>query len=146
MPTKGAKRREWRSAPVQRGERERERALGPSFYMLFPPLGLPCVNWLSQGCCLFYLRSSLWSSDLPLFYFLGLFPSLSLSHRHFGLLFPILTTEQSGCHFLLQRVFLNQRSDPGLLHCWHILCHCAAWEAPCEEQHNLEKVVREELR
>ena len=92
-----------------------------------------------------YLRSSLWSSDLPLFYFLELFPSLSFSHHHFGLLFPILTTEQSGCHFLLQRVFLNQRSDPGLLHCRQILYHCATWEAPYEEQQNLEKVVREEL-
>ena len=39
-----------------------------------------------------YLRSSLWSSDLLLFYFRGLFPSLSFSHRHFGLLFPILPT------------------------------------------------------
>ena len=32
------------------------------------------------------------SFDLPLFYFRGLFPSLSFSHRHFWLLFPILTT------------------------------------------------------
>ena len=30
--------------------------------------------------------------DLSLFYFHGLFPSLSFSHCHFGLLFPILTT------------------------------------------------------
>ena len=29
----------------------------------------------SQECCLLYLRSSLWSSDLSLFYFHGLFPS-----------------------------------------------------------------------
>ena len=35
------------------------------------------------------------SFDLPLFYFRGLFPSLSFSHRHFGLLFPILTTSPS---------------------------------------------------
>ena len=30
--------------------------------------------------------------DLPLFYFHGLFPSLSFSQPHFGVLFPILTT------------------------------------------------------
>ena len=30
--------------------------------------------------------------DLPLFYFHALFPSLSFSHRHFRLLFPILPT------------------------------------------------------
>ena len=71
--------------------------LGPSsvlFIYLFSslPLGLPYVNWASQECCLFYLRSSPWSSDLPLFYFHGLFLSLSFSHRHFGLFFPILTT------------------------------------------------------
>ena len=60
------------------------------FFLL--PLGLPYVNWASQECCLFYLRSSLQSSDLPLFYFHELFPSLSFSHHHSGLLFPILTT------------------------------------------------------
>ena len=64
-----------------------------SFYMFFLLLllSLPYVNWTSQEGWLFYLRSSLWSSDLPLFYFHQLFPSLSVSHRHFGLLFPILT-------------------------------------------------------
>ena len=64
----------------------------PLLYVLSLPLGLPCVNWASQECCLRYLRSSLRSSDLPLFYFHWLFPSLSFSHRHSGLLFPILTT------------------------------------------------------
>ena len=39
-------------------------------------MGLPYVNWASQECCLFYLRSSLQSLDLPLFYFHGLFPCL----------------------------------------------------------------------
>ena len=59
-----------------------------SFYMFFSS------PWAcsSQEGCLFHLRFSLWSLDLPLFYFCGLFPSLSFSHRHFGLLFPILTT------------------------------------------------------
>ena len=64
-----------------------------SFYMLFLCiLSLPYVNWASQKGYLFYLRSSLWFSDLPLSYFRRLFPSLSFSHRHSGLLFPILTT------------------------------------------------------
>ena len=55
-------------------------------------LGLPHVNWASPECCLFYLRSSLRSSDLPMFYFGRLFPPLSFSHHHFGLPFRILTT------------------------------------------------------
>ena len=63
------------------------------FFLL--PLGLPCVNWASQECCLFYLRSSLQPVDLPLFYFYMLFPSLFFSHHHSGLLFPILTTKQT---------------------------------------------------
>ena len=68
--------------------RERDpQPFGSSFHRFFPPLGVPYVNWASQECCLFYLRSSLGSSDLPLFYFHGLFPSLSFRHRHSGLLF-----------------------------------------------------------
>ena len=66
--------------------------LAPFFKMFFPPPGLPYVNWASQERCLFYLRSSLQSLDLPLFYLCGLFPSLPFSLGHFGLLFPILTT------------------------------------------------------
>ena len=50
-----------------------------------------------------------------------------------------------GGHFLFQGIFLTQGSNPGLLHFRQILCHCATWEAPYEEKHNLEKVVREEL-
>ena len=91
---KDVKRRVWRSVPVCRRERERmrERALWLFFLCFFLSLDLPCVNWASQECCLFYLRSSLRSSDLPLFYFHGLFPPLSFSHCHSGLLFSILTT------------------------------------------------------
>ena len=69
---------------VKRRERERgPQPFGSSFYLFFPlPLGLPYVNWASQQYCLFYLRSSLWSLDCPLFYFCRLFPSLSFSHHH----------------------------------------------------------------
>ena len=85
-----------RARQPKRCKERRERdpwPFGSSFYMLFsPPPGLPYVNWASQVCYLFYLRSSLWSSDLPLLYFCGLFPSLSFSHCHSGLIFPILTT------------------------------------------------------
>ena len=73
-------------------ERERDRASEREretlvlwllfLYVFLLPLGLPYVNWASQECCLFYLRSSLWSSDLPLFYFCGFFSSLSFSHHH----------------------------------------------------------------
>ena len=49
------------------------------------------LNW-TEEFCLFYLRSSLSSWDLCLFYFCGLFPSLSFSHHHSGFLFPFLTT------------------------------------------------------
>ena len=58
-------------------ERDRETQREPPALWLFflyvffslLPLGLPYVNWASQECCLFSLRSSLWSLDLPLFCF-----------------------------------------------------------------------------
>ena len=49
-------------------------------------------SWTDQ--CQTSPDRSVWSSDLLLFYFHGLFLSLSFSHCHFGLLFPILPTEQ----------------------------------------------------
>ena len=61
-------------------------------YFFLLPLGLPFVSWASQKRSLFYLRSSFWSLELPLFYFCGLFPSLTFSHLHPVLLFPSLTT------------------------------------------------------
>ena len=88
-------RREEKNAPlcgVEGRERERESPLAPLFICFSLPLGLPYANWASQECFLFYLKSSLRSSNLPLFYFCGLFPSLSFSHRHSGLLFPIRPT------------------------------------------------------
>ena len=70
---------------------KKREALGPILTPLFicfsSPLGLCYVNWASQECCLFCLRSSLWSSDLPLYYFHRLFPSAFFSHCHSGLLF-----------------------------------------------------------
>ena len=87
----------WRQADPK--DAKRREALGSILVPLFVcffllPLGLPYVNWASQVCCLLYLRSSLQSLDLPLFYFHWLFPSLSFSHRHSGLLFPIPITYQ----------------------------------------------------
>ena len=84
--SKDAKRR----APQPVGERESW--LWLLYLYVYLSLGLSYVNWASQECCLFYLRSSLWSSDLLLFHFRRLFPSLSGGHRHFGLLFPVLPT------------------------------------------------------
>ena len=52
---------------------ERPPTLWLLFLYVFPPPGLPFVNRASHECCLFYLRSSLQSSDLPLFCFHGLF-------------------------------------------------------------------------
>ena len=61
---------------------------GSSFYMFFVlPLSLLYVNWASQEGCLFYLRSSLQSLDLLLFYLHRLFPTLYFSHCCSGLLF-----------------------------------------------------------
>ena len=61
-----------------RMEREKDPGpFAPLFMCFFSfPLGLPYVNWASQECCLFHLRSSLESWDLPLFCFHGLFPCL----------------------------------------------------------------------
>ena len=99
---KDAMRREGRSVPACWGEkervhvwgREREKALSLLLLCFFLPRACPMQTGLSQERYLFYLRSSFWSSDLPLLSFHGLFPSLSFSHRHFRLLFPILTTYQ----------------------------------------------------
>ena len=48
--------------------------LAPLFMFLLFRLSLPYVNWASQEGCLLHLRFSLWSSDLPLFYFHRPFP------------------------------------------------------------------------
>ena len=77
---------------IRREERPPSPILTPLFMFFLLLLGLPFVNWATQEHCLFDLRSSLWSLDPPLFYFHRLFPSLSFSHHHSRLLFPILTT------------------------------------------------------
>ena len=84
--------RVWRACQSKRLEEKRQSPgpLAPLFIVFLLPLGLPCVNWASQECCLSYLRSSLQSLELSLFSFHGLFPSLSFSHRHSELIFPIL--------------------------------------------------------
>ena len=76
-----SKRREWRSVQGRERESERERErkstrtreresvrkhFGSSFYMFFSSnWACPMQIGLSQECCLFCLKSSLWSSDLP---------------------------------------------------------------------------------
>ena len=71
-------------------ERERELGLAPLFICLSLPGPVLCK--LGQPGVLFVLPEVLTLVPGPLFYFRELFPSLSFSHRHFGLLFPILPT------------------------------------------------------
>ena len=85
MPTQRREEKREREREIEK-EKERESthtgekdpwAFGSSFYTFFLlPLDLPYVTWASQECCLFHLRSSPASSDLPLFCFCGLFPCL----------------------------------------------------------------------
>ena len=101
MPTQKMRRERERQSMRGR-ERETPGPLAPLFIWFSPPLGLPCVNWASQECCLFYLRSSLRSSDLPLFYFLQAFPFLVFQPPLFwtpvsySTYLTILTTEPPG--------------------------------------------------
>ena len=72
----------------------------PSFYMFIsspppptPNLSLPCANWAGQGAGMFVSPEVLTLVLGPSFVlFLQASLSLSFSHHHFGLLFPILTT------------------------------------------------------
>ena len=93
---KDAKRR----APQHAGERERAHACGgqreplpPLFICFFlPPGPVLCKLGLVRSVVLPEVLTGVLrpSFDLLLFYFLGLFPSLSFSHRQFGLLFSTL--------------------------------------------------------
>ena len=76
-------------------ERERESPLAPLFIcFVLPPGPALCKLGLVRSAVLPEVLTPVLgpSFDLPLFYFHGLFPSLSFSHHHFGLLSPILTT------------------------------------------------------
>ena len=96
--------RERKSVCRHGGEREREyprvggergSPLAPLFMCFFLPPGPGlCKLGLGRSAALPEVLTQVLgpSLDLPPFYFRGLSPSLSFSHRHFGLLFPILTT------------------------------------------------------
>ena len=82
----------WGRADPRDMKRSKRPNFGSSFYVFLLPLSLPYVKRASKEGCLLYLRFSLRSLDLPLFYFHRLCPSLSFSHHHSRLLFPVLTT------------------------------------------------------
>ena len=90
-----SKRREWRSvwggrkrererARMHAGERVREKALWLLLLYVFSSTwACPMQIGLSQECCLFCLfclKSSLWSSDLPLTFLCSIFVGFSLLH------------------------------------------------------------------
>ena len=74
---KDAKRRAPQLARERVCEKERERPLALLFMFFFIPLGLPYANWAQPGV-LFYLKSSLWSSDLILTFLCSIFAGFSL--------------------------------------------------------------------
>ena len=59
-------------------ERERKSTLAPPFICFFFPWACPVQTGLSQECSLFYLKSSLWSFDLPCFFATAVLDSFSL--------------------------------------------------------------------
>ena len=59
-------------------EREQESALAPPFMCFSSTWACPMQIELSQDCCLFYLKSSLWSLDLPLTFLCSIFMGFSL--------------------------------------------------------------------
>ena len=82
---RGEGERERESTRMHTGERVCEKALWLLLLCFFLHLGLPYANWAQPGV-LFVLFV------LPEVFTLVLGPSLSFSHHHFGLLFPILPT------------------------------------------------------
>ena len=78
--SKDMKRRAPQRAGAGERERDRERvwALWPLFWYVFPPPLVPSyANWAQPGA-LFYLKSSLRSSDLPLTFLCSIFMGFSL--------------------------------------------------------------------
>ena len=77
-------------------ERKSEKALWLLFlYVYSSTWSCPKHIGLSQECCLFYLKSSLWSSDLPLTFLCSIFVGFSLPCLLATTIldsFPILTT------------------------------------------------------
>ena len=72
----GRGERERKSTHTQ--EREREKALWLLLLYVFPSTwACPMQIGLSRECCLFYLKSSLWSSDLPLTFLCSIFAGFS---------------------------------------------------------------------
>ena len=79
----GEREREWERQRERKSARTRERksekALCSSFYMFFSSTwACPMQIGLSQEYCLFYLKSSLWSSDLPVTFLCSIFGGFSL--------------------------------------------------------------------
>ena len=75
----GEGEREKKSTHTWGREREREKVLWLLLLYVFSSTwACPMQIGLSQECCLFYLKSSLWSSDLPLTFLCSLFVGFSL--------------------------------------------------------------------
>ena len=73
----GERRRERERAQARR--RKREKALWLHLlYIYSSTWACPMQIGLSQECCLFYLKSSLWSLDLPLTFLCSIFAGFSL--------------------------------------------------------------------
>ena len=68
--------REREKEGIHVGETEQESTWLLLLYVFFP-LGLPYANWAQPGV-LFYLKSSLWSSDLSLTFLYSIFVGFSL--------------------------------------------------------------------
>ena len=60
----GERERERKSAGMRERKRERE-SFGSFFYVFASTWACPVQIGLSQECCLFYLKTSLWFPDLP---------------------------------------------------------------------------------
>ena len=71
--------RERERAHPRRREKEREKVLWLLLLYVFSSTwACPMQIGLSQECCFLYLKSSLWSSDLPLTFLCSIFAGFSL--------------------------------------------------------------------